>query len=42
MGHVFAEKPEVIGDAESIAVDPKTGDRLGASDPRRGGLAAGW
>jgi gamma-glutamyltranspeptidase/glutathione hydrolase len=42
MGHVFAEKPEFLGDAESIAVDPKTGDRLGAPDPRRGGLAAGW
>src|SRR5438128_7299191 len=35
MGYVFAEKPDSLGDAESIAVDPKTGDRLGASDPRR-------
>ena len=42
MGHIFAEKPEFIGDAHAIAVDPKTGDRLGASDPRRGGVAAGW
>ena len=42
MGHVFAEKPDSLGDAESIAVDPKTGDRLGASDPRRGGAAVGW
>ena len=40
--HVFAEKPDSLGDAESIAVDPKTGDRLGASDPRRGGMAVGW
>jgi len=42
MGYVFAEKPDSLGDAESIAVDPKTGDRLGASDPRRGGMAVGW
>jgi gamma-glutamyltranspeptidase / glutathione hydrolase len=42
MGYVFAEKSEFLGDAESVAVDPKTGERLGASDPRRGGMAAGW
>src|SRR6266540_2952253 len=42
MGHVFAEKPEFIGDGHAIAVDPKDGDRLGASDPRRGGVAVGW
>ena len=42
MGYVFDEKPGFLGDAESIAVDPKTGERLGASDPRRGGIAAGW
>ncbi len=42
MGHVFEEKQEFLGDAQAIAVDPKSGDRLGASDPRRGGLALGW
>ena len=42
LGYTFTEKPEFQGDTESIAVDPKTGDRLGASDPRRGGAAVGW
>lgn len=42
MGYVFNDKPEYLGDAESVAVDPETGDRLGASDPRRGGTAVGW
>jgi gamma-glutamyltranspeptidase/glutathione hydrolase len=42
MGYVFAEKADFQGDTESIAVDPKSGDRLGASDPRRGGAAVGW
>ena len=30
------------GDAECIAVDPRTGDRLGASDGRNGGHAIGF
>ncbi len=42
MGHAFKEKPEFIGDAHAIAVDPRDGARLGASDPRRGGVAVGW
>jgi gamma-glutamyltranspeptidase / glutathione hydrolase len=48
IGHVFElppgypSDPRGIGDAESIGVDPKTGDRLGASDPRRGGAPVGW
>ena len=29
-------------DAECIAVDPKTGERLGASDGRNNGKAAGY
>jgi gamma-glutamyltranspeptidase/glutathione hydrolase len=41
MGHVFNEKAGSWGDAESIAVAPD-GARLGASDPRRGGVAVGW
>jgi gamma-glutamyltranspeptidase/glutathione hydrolase len=42
MGHLFSEKPDFIGDAQAIAVDPKGGERLGAADPRRGGVAVGW
>jgi gamma-glutamyltranspeptidase/glutathione hydrolase len=41
MGHIFNEKPEAIGDAHAIAIAPD-GARLGASDPRRGGVAVGW
>ena len=41
MGHVFRDRPEELGDAETIAIDVN-GDRLGASDPRRGGAAVGW
>jgi gamma-glutamyltranspeptidase/glutathione hydrolase len=41
-GYVFAEKPGYLGDAEGIMVDPQSGARLGASDPRRGGAAIGW
>ncbi|MCU1299869.1 MAG: gamma-glutamyltransferase 1 [Candidatus Sulfotelmatobacter sp.] len=39
------EGPDVDGywsDAECIAVDPKTGDRLGASDGRNNGKAVGY
>jgi len=42
MGHVFNDKPTDLGDAETVGIDPATGDRLGASDPRRGGSAAGY
>ncbi len=42
MSHIFAEKPEAIGDAQAIAIDPRNGMRLGACDPRRGGVAIGW
>lgn len=41
-GHVFAEKPGYMGDAEGIMIDPKTGMRLGASDPRLGGVPVGY
>ncbi|HYS54758.1 MAG TPA: gamma-glutamyltransferase [Thermoanaerobaculia bacterium] len=41
MGHVFNEKPGQIGDAHAIAI-AADGARLGASDPRRGGVAVGW
>jgi gamma-glutamyltranspeptidase / glutathione hydrolase len=47
LGHKFRDKPgfsdaEVIGDAHAVMIDPATGVRMGASDPRRGGGAAGW
>jgi gamma-glutamyltranspeptidase/glutathione hydrolase len=41
-GHVFAERPGNMGDAEGIMIDPKTGMRLGASDPRSGGVPVGY
>ena len=31
-----------IGQVEAIGIDPKTGDRLGAADPRRQGSAIGY
>lgn len=43
MGHGFTDKPRrYMGDCEAIMIDPKTGVRLGASDPRRGGKAVGY
>ncbi len=41
MGHTVVAG-ETLGAASSILVDPETGMRTGASDPRRGGLAAGY
>ncbi len=51
MGHVFAADPGLslthrsedpnLGDVDAVMVDEK-GIRLGASDPRRGGMAVGW
>ena len=47
-GHVFKDVPgysfgeEYIGDVQVIMVDPVSGLRLGAADPRRGGAAAGY
>jgi gamma-glutamyltranspeptidase/glutathione hydrolase len=41
-GHKLA-KPRYLGDAEGIMIEPKTGMRLGATDPRRSdGLAVGY
>jgi len=49
MGHAFRPLPGMnrntpgeIGDAHGVMIDPATGMRLGASDPRRGGEAIGW
>jgi gamma-glutamyltranspeptidase/glutathione hydrolase len=42
MGHELRMDREFWGDAECIAVDPKTGERLGASDGRNNGKAVGF
>jgi gamma-glutamyltranspeptidase/glutathione hydrolase len=48
MGHIFrpipgaSRSPSEIGDAHGVMIDPATGTRLGASDPRLGGVAVGW
>ncbi len=39
-GHVLQARRS-LGDAHTILVDPQTGARLGAADPRRGGQAVG-
>jgi gamma-glutamyltranspeptidase/glutathione hydrolase len=46
-GHKFADKPfmsdsKYIGDVQGILIDPLTGLRWGACDPRRGGVPAGY
>ncbi len=42
MGHKINVRPGFWGDAECIAIDPKTGERLGASDGRNAGKAIGY
>jgi gamma-glutamyltranspeptidase/glutathione hydrolase len=42
MGHKINVRPGFWGDAECIAVDPKTGERMGASDGRNDGRAVGY
>jgi len=48
MGHAFRpipganRTPSELGDAEGVMIDRITGTRLGASDPRLGGVPAGW
>ncbi|MBX7219242.1 MAG: gamma-glutamyltransferase [Blastocatellia bacterium] len=41
-GHHWREKPENMGDAQGIMIEPETGMRLGASDPRNFGKAVGY
>jgi len=48
-GHAFRPLPGMertepgeIGDAHGILIDPRTGMRMGGSDPRRGGASVGW
>ena len=40
-GYTLAEK-DWIGKVEAIGIDAKTGERLGAADPRRNGAAVGY
>jgi gamma-glutamyltranspeptidase/glutathione hydrolase len=42
MGHKFKKSRDYMGDAECIAIDDKTGERLGASDGRNEGKAVGF
>ncbi|HXI12688.1 MAG TPA: gamma-glutamyltransferase [Thermoanaerobaculia bacterium] len=42
MGHRFREVPRSLGDAEGVMIDSRTGVRLGASDPRLGGVPVGY
>ena len=42
MGHKIKADRDFWGDAECIAIDPKTGERLGASDGRNNGKAVGF
>lgn len=48
MGHTFrpipgaSRAPSEIGDAHGVMIDPATRTRLGASDPRLGGVPVGW
>jgi gamma-glutamyltranspeptidase/glutathione hydrolase len=41
-GHSFSARAELLGDAQGIMVEAKTGMRLGASDSRRGGISVGY
>lgn len=41
-GHAFAARIRYLGDAQGIMIEEKTGMRLGASDPRGDGAAAGY
>ncbi|MEO8380020.1 MAG: gamma-glutamyltransferase [Acidobacteriota bacterium] len=48
-GHTFRPLPGMdktdpgeIGDAQGVLIDPKSGMRMGGSDPRRGGAAIGF
>jgi gamma-glutamyltranspeptidase/glutathione hydrolase len=41
-GHHLTTRPRYMGDAHGIMIEEKTGDRLGASDPRNEGAAVGY
>lgn len=41
-GHRLTRTPRRLGDAQGVMIDPKTGSRLGASDPRNSGKSEGY
>jgi gamma-glutamyltranspeptidase/glutathione hydrolase len=41
-GYRIAQNPRSLGMIEAIGIDPSTGERLGAGDPRRNGAASGY
>ncbi len=41
-GYHLAPQRHWLGEVEAIGIDPKTGERLGAPDPRRQGAAVGY
>ncbi len=42
LGHNLVSNPRFMGDAHGIMIEPKTGMRLGASDPRNDGVSIGY
>lgn len=40
LGHKLAERPRYLGDVQAVGIEPQTGRRLGASDPRSPDAAA--
>lgn len=42
LGYAFRDRAERMGDAEGVMIEDGTGMRLGASDPRIGGVAVGY
>ena len=41
-GYHIAQNRRSLGMIEAIGIDPNTGERLGAPDPRRNGAASGY
>jgi len=43
MGHRFRDKPlTFMSEANAVMIEPATGMRVGAADPRRSGAAVGY
>ena len=42
LGYRFADRLGWVGLVEAIGIDPQTGERLGAAEPRRAGAASGF
>jgi gamma-glutamyltranspeptidase/glutathione hydrolase len=41
-GYRIVQERQWLGKIEAIGIDPNTGERLGAADPRRNGAASGY